>query len=208
MNNPDQPRIEALLFDLGGVMIDIDFERIFSRWARLSTLTGAQIRERFAVDTAYLAYERGQLDSSAYFNHLRRLLELDACDEDIACGWNAIFVAEITEAVTMVHGARARLPCFAFTNTNPVHQASWSSQFPAVVAAFDDIFVSSELGVRKPEQRAFETVVQKIGVDPASVLFFDDLPQNVAGAEALGIRAVQVRSPQDIRRALTVNALL
>jgi putative hydrolase of the HAD superfamily len=77
-----------------------------------------------------------------------------------------------------------------------------------VVAAFDDIFVSSELGVRKPEQRAFETVVQKMGVDPASVLFFDDLPQNVAGAEALGIRAVQVRSPQDIRRALTANALL
>jgi HAD superfamily hydrolase (TIGR01509 family) len=113
-----------------------------------------------------------------------------------------VFVGEINDTVALVRAARRRLPCYAFTNTNQIHQQAWSTAYPGVVSLFDEIFVSSELGLRKPERRSFAAVAQRIGVQPAEILFFDDMRQNVEGARSLGMRAVQVTEPEDVRRAL------
>jgi putative hydrolase of the HAD superfamily len=194
--------IQALLFDLGGVLIEIDFERVFRHWARHSRLTAAAIRERFEVDTAFQRHERGEIDGAAYFDHLRRLLLLEGSDAEIAAGWNAVFVGPIEPTLALIRRVRERLPCFCFTNTNPTHQASWSQAFPELGSLFEEIFVSSELGMRKPEPLAFETVAAGMGIPPARILFFDDLAQNVEGARSAGMRAVLVRSPEDVREGL------
>ena len=194
--------IEALLFDLGGVLLEIDFERVYRHWARRSRLSVDEIRARFSVDDAYQGHERGEVDAAGYFDHLRRLLQLECSDAEIAAGWNAVFVGRIEPALAQVRQARAHLPCYCFTNTNPTHQAAWSGGYPELASLFDEIFVSSELGMRKPERRAYEAVVRRMGVDPARVLFFDDLAQNIEGARAAGMQAVLVRGPDDIREGL------
>ena len=101
-----------------------------------------------------------------------------------------------------MESARRQLPCYAFTNTSPTHQAAWTAAFPNVVSAFDRIFASPELGLRKPERAAFDAVTQQIGIDPAAILFFDDTLENVEGARAAGLQAVHVRGHEDIRQAL------
>jgi len=198
----DPHPIQALLFDLGGVVLEIDFERVFRRWAQHSGLGRDELRARFAVDTAYQRHERGEIGAAAYFAHLRRVLRLDASDAEIAAGWNAVFVGRIEPALAAIRKARGSLPCYCLTNTNPTHQATWSHDYPELGTLFDRIFVSSEMGMRKPERRAFETVVRHIGVAPSGILFFDDLAQNVAGARALGMQAVQVTGPADIEHAI------
>lgn len=204
----DSKPIEALLFDLGGVVIAIDFERVFENWATRSALPVEQIRARFAADTLYLRHERGELDAAGYFGHLRRLLLLDASDAEIAAGWNAVFVGQIEPAVDAIRRARAGLPCFCFTNTNPTHQAVWSAEYPALPALFDEIFVSSEIGMRKPERQAFETVARRMGVAPEGILFFDDMRQNIDGARSVGMQGVYVSTPQDIHEALARIGLI
>jgi putative hydrolase of the HAD superfamily len=206
--SPPEDAVAALLFDLGGVMIDIDFERMFDAWAPLSALSPEQLRQRFCVDTAYQRHERGELSSSAYFAHVRRLLELSADDLQISAGWNAIFAGVVQDVLQLVQQAGTVRPCFCFTNTNPVHRGAWSRAYPDVVAAFDQIFVSSDLGMRKPDVTAYRTVAGRIGVPPSAILFFDDLAENVAGARAAGMRAVQVRSPADVRQGLLDHGLL
>jgi putative hydrolase of the HAD superfamily len=203
-----QTPVQALLFDLGGVLIDIDFERVFRAWAAHTTLPLDEIRKRFAADTAYQRHERGELDGPGYFAHLRRILALECTESVIEVGWNAVFVGEISDTLSLVRHARTALPCFCFTNTNAVHQQIWTAGYPEVVGLFDEIFVSSELGLRKPERRAFDTVAQRIGIDPAAILFFDDLAQNIDGAHAAGFQAVQVRGPHDVRAALVQTGLL
>ena len=205
---PAQPAapVQALLFDLGGVLIDIDFGRAFSHWQTLSTLSLQDITGRFAFDTAYEQHERGEITAADYFAHLARQLELKDDQESIARGWNAIFTGEIGETLALLRAARARLPCYAFSNSNAVHQAAWSRMYPSVVQAFDHIFVSSDIGLRKPERRAFEHIAQAIGVPAQALLFFDDLADNVAGARAAGLQAVLVRSPADVRAALAALA--
>lgn len=86
---------------------------------------------------------------------------------------------------------------------DPAHMAAWSSLYPTLVSSFDKVFASHQMGMRKPELEAFHHIAREIGADPAAILFFDDLLENVEGAIAAGLQAVCVRSPQDVRDALS-----
>lgn len=195
-------KVEALLFDLGGVVIDIDFERAFRAWEKQSALSVAEMRRRFRMDEAYEKHERGEIGASEYFSHLRLVLALEGTDASIALGWNAIFAGVITESTSHIRAVAERIPCFAFSNSNPTHQAWWSSSYPSVVALFRRVFVSSELGMRKPERAAFEAVSAATNVAPGSILFFDDSIANVRGAKEAGLLAVHVQGPADVKSAL------
>lgn len=200
--------IRALLFDLGGVLIDIDFDRVFTHWARFSPYPAADMLERFSFDGVYQRYERGEIRDADFFDHVRRVLHMDADDEQIRTGWNAVFVRQNDEVLAMMACLADRLPHYAFTNTSNAHQLAWTHTYPDVVRAFKRIFSSAEMGLRKPELAAYEAVIDAIGCDPASILFFDDLPSNIEGARRAGLQAVQVGSPNDIRAALADNRLL
>jgi epoxide hydrolase-like predicted phosphatase len=194
--------VEALLFDLGGVLIDIDFKRALHEWTAISSLSFEELREAFQHNLPYRQHETGELSTKDYFNSLRLSLKLDGSYEQIAAGWNSILVAEISETVEAVRKARMKYPCYVFTNSNPTHQLAWRSRFPQVVASFDRVFVSSEIGLRKPERAAFELIAREIGVAPGSIMFFDDLLENVTGALEAGLLAVHVQSPADVQDAL------
>ena len=194
--------VQALLFDLGGVLIHIDFERVLHAWAPLSALSLPELSSTFKQDAAYQQHETGHLGAHDYFNHLRATLKLTGSDQQIADGWNAVLVDEINDTVAAVRKARAHYPCYVFSNTNPTHQAVWMARFPELVALFERIFVSSDMGLRKPARAAFECVTREIGVSASSILFFDDLLENVRGAQDAGLMAVHVRSPADVLSAL------
>jgi len=195
-------KIEALLFDLGGVLVEIDFERMFHHWQPLTTLSVAEMKSLFHFDAAYEKHERGEIGADTYFAHLRTLLKLEGSDEQIAAGWNAIFIAEISETLDAIRRINNTIPCYAFTNTNAAHQAAWSSMFPAVAPLFKRVFSSWQLGLRKPEQRAFAAVVAAIGVPADSILFFDDTLENIEEAKRAGLATVRVFSADDTQQAL------
>ena len=80
--------------------------------------------------------------------------------------------------------------------------------YPNVAAAFDKVFVSSDLGPRKPERAAFQAIADATGTRLNEMLFFDDSPENVAGAKAAGLQTVLVESPADIRQSLVSIGIL
>lgn len=198
---------QALLFDLGGVLIDIDFDCALRAWAPHSALPFEAMKSRFKFDAAYERHERGQMPAAEYFQHLADTLQLTASATEIERGWNAIFISEIEPTLHRVQAARQRLPCYAFSNTNAAHMAAWSRQFPRVVQAFDRVFVSHQMGLRKPEPEAFAHITQAIGMAADATLFFDDLLENVQAAHAAGLQAVWVRGPQDVADALRARGL-
>ena len=194
--------VEALLFDLGGVIMEIDWDRAFARWAADSGASCDELRRRYAFDEPYERHERGEIEAQEYFASLRRSLEIDLTDAQFAAGWNALFGAEITETVELLRTIQGRIPLHAFSNTNVAHHRFWSKQFANALRVFDSVFVSCELGARKPERRAFEMISRALGVPLDRILFFDDTLENVTGARAAGLQAVHVKTPQDVRQAL------
>lgn len=200
--NRKPPQALALLFDLGGVVIDIDFRRAFGIWQSGSGLSLDEIAKAFKFDLQYQRHERGEIPASEYYDHLALMLQMKNDHAHVARGWNSIFVSEIAETTAMIRAVRSRIPCHAFTNTNAAHAITWSGMFPSVVQLFDRIFASHKMGLRKPERAAFDHIAQTLGLAPEAIVFFDDLPENVQGASDAGLQAVHVRSPEDVRNAL------
>lgn len=199
-----QAPVKALLFDLGGVLINIDVARTLSVWSKYSELSIAELSTAFQQDLAYQQHETGEITATEYFDHLRVSLKLEASNAQIAAGWNALLLDEIVDTVQAICAVREQLqlPCYVFTNTNPTHQAVWQARYAQMFRLFERVFVSSEIGLRKPHRAAFDYVVREMGVEANAILFFDDLPDNVAGATDAGLRAVQVRKSADVRHAL------
>lgn len=202
------PAPRALLFDLGGVLLDIDFDRALAAWARHSRLPLADLRERFRFDEPFLRHETGALAADDYFDHVARHLALDCDRATVEAGFNALLVAEIEETVQLLAAARRQLPCYALSNTNAVHVAAIERSFPRLLPQFTRVFASHEIGHRKPDAAIFHHVLDAIGLPGPEVLLFDDLAANVEAARGCGLQAVLVRSPADVREALRERGLV
>jgi putative hydrolase of the HAD superfamily len=195
--------VDALLFDLGGVIIDVDFARVTDRWAALAGADPAALRKRFALDDAYRRHERGEIDAKAYFAALRSSLGLPLSDAQFLDGWNAIFSGVIPGIEPLLAQASTRYPLYVFSNTNPAHADYWVPLYAEALKPFRKVFLSSSIGLRKPDAAAFHHVARDIGVAPERILFFDDTAENVAGAAVAGLQAIRVRSNDDVAAAIS-----
>jgi glucose-1-phosphatase len=192
--------IEALVFDFGNVLVDIDFDRAFAVWARAAGVPVTAVKARFSVDAAYCAHERGELDLRGYFASLRHSLGVRLTDEQLLAGWEAILGEPIPGIEPVVSELAALWPLYVFSNTNPSHAASITSRYAPLLRQFRHVFTSCELGARKPEPQAFERLAKRIGTAPERLVFFDDLEENVLGARAAGLQAHRVARPEEIAR--------
>jgi putative hydrolase of the HAD superfamily len=192
----------AILCDLGGVLISVDFAQAFAAWAPFSELPQSELQATFRFDLQYQRHERGEIDRDEYFAHLRKTLRLHASDAEIAAGWNAILIGEIETTLRLLESARQSVPIYLFSNSNATHKAAWTARFPRVMRICSEVFVSSDLGLRKPERAAFLAVARRIGLPPEAILFLDDTLENVEGARAVGMQAVHVRAATDVADAL------
>jgi putative hydrolase of the HAD superfamily len=102
----------------------------------------------------------------------------------------------------LLQRAAQRLPLYAFSNTNAAHVEHFSETYAGVLGHFREIFLSSAIGLRKPDAAAYDHVVKAIGVPASRIVFFDDLAENIDGARACGLTAVHVTSPDDVAHAL------
>ncbi len=200
--------IQALLFDLGGVVLEIDFDRAFTAWAGFAGVGMPELREQFRFDEAYRQHERGELDGADYFEHLGRLLDINLTDEQWLHGWNRILMSPIAGMLPLLTELGKRIPIFMFSNTNALHVQCLRLNYRELFEPFRQVFVSSQLGMRKPETAAFQNVASLVELPAQSILFFDDLAENVAGARLSGMNAVQVASIDDILRGLREHEIL
>ena len=195
-----------LLFDLGAVLIDISFDRVFASWSEAGNRSAADLKARFSMEASYEAHERGHIHSTEYWQALRNLLGLDLSDHDFERGWNEVFQGEITEVTGLL--PQLDLPLYVFSNTNRVHQDRFESAYADALTPFHAVFTSNDLGERKPDAAAFEKVAEATDTPLSQILFFDDSPKNIAGAEAVGMQTCHVTDPTVVRPELERRGML
>lgn len=193
---------DVLLFDLGRVVLDVSFDRVMSVWAAHAGCAADELAARFILDDAFRHHETGKIDDTAFFESLRQSLGISITDAQFLQGWNSIFSGEMTGISELLARAARRMPLYAFSNTNPPHVAHFSQVYADVLGHFREIYLSSSIGLRKPELAAFNHVVGAIGVPASRIVFFDDSAENIAGARACGLAAVHVKSSDDVAGAL------
>ena len=195
-------KVKALLFDLGGVIIDINWRRVFSIWSEYSGIAAEEIAARYSFDAAYRAHERGEISWQKYFASLRISLAIDLSDQQFLEGWNAIFNHEIPGFEGLLENIDPNIPRFVFSNSNQIHTEFWLHRYRKILAGFEKVYISSQIGLRKPDAQAFEFVAKDMNTPLQNILFFDDTLENVTGARVARMPAVHVQRNQDIETAL------
>lgn len=204
MNSKLSPGVaDALLFDLGRVVLDIDFSKALACWAGHAGCRPADIAGRFVQDETYHLHETGKIDDAAFFGSLRASLGLRLADDQFLEGWNAIFAGEMPGIAPLLARAANRMPLYAFSNTNRAHVEHFSKTHADLLGHFREVFLSSTIGLRKPDAAAYDHVVKSIGVPASRIVFFDDLAENIEGARARGLNVVHVSSSADVADALS-----
>ena len=193
---------DALLFDLGRVVLDVDFNRALAFWASHAGCEVEHLAGRFARDELYRRHEKGEISDAEFFAGLRSSLGVELSDAQFLDGWNAIFAGEMPGIRPVLARAAQRLPLYAFSNTNNPHVEYFSGIYADLLGHFREIFLSSSIGLRKPDAEAYDHVVKAIGIPAERIVFFDDLAENITGARECGLIAVHVTSPADLTGAL------
>jgi glucose-1-phosphatase len=193
---------DALLFDLGRVVLDVDFNKALLCWARHAGCAPENLAARFVLDEAFRRHELGILSDADYFESLRSSLGIGVSDAAFLEGWNAIFAGEMPGIAPLLARAAERIPLYALSNTNRPHVEHFSSAYADLLGHFKEVFSSSTIGLRKPDAAAYDHVVKAIGAPPRRIVFFDDLAENIEGARAYGLTAVHVTSTDDVADAL------
>lgn len=198
--------IKAILFDLGGVLVD--FTGVEAVRALMRADPGADgAKQRWATSQAISDFEHGRCDADAFaaaFVSEWDLTVSPAAFLDAYRNWVTPPRPGVTDLLSRLR-QRHRLGCFS--NTSPVH---WQEMVVAsgLKGYLDHAYASFEIGMMKPRAEAFAHAADDMGVAPAEILFFDDSPANVDGARAAGMEADQATSVADLRRILGARELL
>lgn len=187
------------IFDLGNVIVDIDFNRVLGAWSDFSRVPLATLKQTFTMGNAFHQHERGEITDEAFAEALCHEMELPLSYEQFAHGWQAVFVGLRPEVIAIMQKLREQgHRVVVLSNTNRLHTTFWPGEYPQIRDAADRIYLSQDLGMRKPEARIYQHVLQAEGFSAEDAVFFDDNADNIEGANQLGITSVLVADKQTI----------
>ncbi|MGF6438791.1 glucose-1-phosphatase [Kosakonia sp. 1610] len=187
------------IFDLGNVIVDIDFNRVLGAWSDFSRVPLATLKQNFVMGEAFHRHERGEISDEEFAKALCEEMALPLSYEQFSTGWQAVFVALRPDVIDIMHKLRAKGDrVVVLSNTNRLHTTFWPEQYPEIRAAADHIYLSQEMGMRKPESRIYQQVLAEEGFSADDTVFFDDNAENIAGAERVGITSILVANKATI----------
>jgi len=199
-----------VLFDFGGVLIDIDYARTPDAFRRLSRAGSAVEFSQATQAELFDRLETGHLAPAGFRAELRAAYDLDATDAQIDDAWHAMLLDVPAERLALVAELRRRGHQTALlSNTNQLHIAEINRRLArqygfrhGIADCLDRVFYSQEVGLRKPGEEIFRHALREMNWQPEDVLFIEDSPQHVATARRLGLRVLHLAPPLTLTTAL------
>lgn len=199
--------VDTVVFDLGGVMIDLQPEVCEERFRALGFAQIDSFLGRYVQSGLFLDLECGFITAAEFFDLLRPLCPEAASDTEMQDAFNAFLRDVPVERLRAVHELKQRKRVIALSNTNQVMFNSWiAAKFRADGHTFRDYFtealLSFEEGTCKPAPYIFDLLIRRFGLDPQRTLFIDDSEQNCEAARSCGLRALHLAEDMDLVKTI------
>ena len=190
--------MKAILFDLGGVLIDLAPSRVFEHWAKAADVTPASLAARWKIEAPYKAHEEGKMEFIEFTSHLQKQLGISITQSDWKTGWNALLGQPFPELLPRLSALAKRIPLYCFSNTNQTHWTALTARtnHPQLGGFFQKIYLSYAIGRRKPNVESYRWVTNDMGYRPTDIAFLDDNAANIHGAKRAGLCTTHVTSPK------------
>ncbi|MBP8745853.1 MAG: HAD family phosphatase [Syntrophorhabdus sp.] len=204
--------IKLFVFDLGNVILPFEHRQIAVKLHEKSTKKEAFTPEQlfdvmFDLQNGLInPYEEGLMSSAEFLSNLKRQFRLDIDMNAFSTIWNPIFRDDPEVNKVIFYLKEKRYPLFLLSNTNELHFSYIMENYP-IVHWFDEWLLSFEVGAKKPKQRIYDAIFEKIDVKPSEVFYVDDISKYVETAQQLGLHGVVFRSAAQLWDFIQKNGI-
>jgi putative hydrolase of the HAD superfamily len=195
MNRP-----EVVLFDLGGVIVDVASRAEIHAWMP-TPLDLSQWTDRWPAEDVFEAFEMGLLTEAEFGERFTAEFPLTTTPDVFLSAFASWNKGMFPGAIELLAELRAHHRLAALSNTNALHWKRLDGEF-GIPTLFERVFTSYELGLRKPNPDIYLQTLSALEVQPRDVLFFDDNALNIVAARELGMHAYRVDRPEGVRTCL------
>jgi len=195
--------ITTIIFDLGGVLCDLDIDRCILNFKQLGLENFEHYLNNFGQSGFFMQLEKGLITAAEFRNEVRKLTSKPLTDTQINEAWNSFLVGIPTKKLDLIIELRKKFRVVLLSNTNIIH-------FPDTVARFfnfngmstsdyfDKCYLSYEMKMAKPDEEIFNALLNAEQVSANECLFLDDGVKNIEQAQKLGIQSYLVKVGEDL----------
>ncbi len=206
--------IKNIIFDLGGVIINLDVKKTIEEFNKLSHVPFENIYTQAKQSELFNDFDKGKISGDKFFKKIKQEINYKGNEISLLYAWNAMLLDVPEERLDTLVDAKQNYNTFLLSNTNEVHIADFEYNLYHIhgVKNFEDYFdrtyYSCRVGMRKPDKEIFELVLNENKLDPKETVFIDDSIQHVQGAGALGINAYLLPKNMEVDELLKQLKLL
>lgn len=189
--------VKNLLFDLGGVIMDIKRERCVAAFERLGMVNADSFLGEYSQKGPFLKLEEGAITPSEFREEVRKLIARNVTDKEIDTAFCEFLIGIPLHRLEALRQLRKSYNVYLLSNTNPI---MWGSRIAEefrqegleIKDYFDGIVTSFEAKSIKPDRHIFEMVIEECGILPEETIFLDDSQKNLDAAAQLGFGTILV----------------
>jgi len=202
--------ISTLIFDLGGVIVDLDLPKCIQNFKDLGLENIEQYLSNFGQKDFFMQFEKGQIGIPAFRNEIRKLAGIELTDAQIDEAWCSFLTQIPVEKLHLLSELKKKYRLLMLSNTNPLHiQTAVAAEFrktgKTMQDFFDKCYLSYEMGMVKPDVEIFEALLADAQVKAEECLFLDDGKKNIDTAAALGIQTYWVKPNENLNFLLNID---
>jgi putative hydrolase of the HAD superfamily len=198
-------KVKAIIFDLGGVIIDLDFSNFYNSIIRQSPLDKPQTPIMLEFFRQSDMYHQGNMTDDEFYQLACDLLQVCMLDQsDFFNAFNSIISGYNTEVAELIKNLRDsnQYKLLALSNVNSSHWDFILKKGWEFIDWFDELILSHETHLIKPNPKVFEYAVKKAGCKPKQIIFIDDGLNNVKSAKELGINGIKYTNSKQLSKEL------
>ncbi len=204
--------MKNIIFDLGAVIIDIDYNLTANAFKKLGLQHFDEIYSKKKQDNFFDRFETGELSNDEFRQEVRSHFTSPITDEQIDEAWNAMLINIPFERMVWLNEIKNKYRIFLLSNTNRIHVTAFTKiladRFGVGVfeKMFEKIYYSCNIGMRKPNANIFDLVVQENKLNLTETIFIDDSPQHIEGARSYGLTALHLQNNSKVEDLVSAAA--
>jgi FMN phosphatase YigB (HAD superfamily) len=202
-----KPEIEAIIFDIGRVIIDLDPSRAIATIGAGSTLAPDKLWQEVQKDPLWEGWQEGRVTPREWYENLIARFRTPISFEEFRSAWNSVLVPKLLLPEQLFQHFSKKYRLVLLSNTDPIHVEYMESKF-SFLRYFPKRIYSCEVGASKPSVKIFRAAIKAAGAPPRRILYLDDIRGYVLAARRVGLNAVQFRSRRRLEAALRARHLL
>lgn len=194
---------ENIIFDLGGVLLNIDYDLTARAFKDLGLMSFDDIYSQKQQSGLFDRFETGKISSEEFLVEVGAVLPR-ASHQEIVDAWNAMLLDLPIHRLNLLNELGKEHRIFLLSNTNEIHEEAFLNIIKRAYGSnvlfdhFEVVHLSHKIGYRKPDAECFEFVLETSSLRPEETIFIDDSVQHIEGAKNLGIRSFLLQSGQEI----------